>query len=146
LRRGHTYIYRVDYGEEAAVAGIVMRCDPPNAEGLFLSKRRIGGSIVQRRSTQCCVMLSRFSRQSDGRRQRTRVGYPWASHISQSTMPNDAATMVHIPMEVVTKKDRSFILRFLLNHFAVFILRISARKCLTSFANFVTERASMLAV
>jgi hypothetical protein len=38
-RRGHTYIYQVDYGEEAAVARIIVRSDAPNAEGLFLVKQ-----------------------------------------------------------------------------------------------------------
>ena len=39
----HTYIYQVDYGEEAAVARIVVRSDAENAEGLFLVKQ--DGSI-----------------------------------------------------------------------------------------------------
>jgi hypothetical protein len=38
-RKGHTYIYQVDYGEEAAVARIIVRSDARNAEGLFLVKQ-----------------------------------------------------------------------------------------------------------
>jgi hypothetical protein len=38
-RKGHTYVYQVDYGEDAAVALIVVRSDAKNAEGLFLVKQ-----------------------------------------------------------------------------------------------------------
>lgn len=37
--RGHTYLYQVDYGEEAAVARIIVRCDTAGTEGLFLVKQ-----------------------------------------------------------------------------------------------------------
>ncbi|ESQ15500.1 MAG: hypothetical protein N838_32040 [Thiohalocapsa sp. PB-PSB1] len=38
-KRGHTYLYQVDYGEEAAVARIIVRSDTPGPEGLFLVKQ-----------------------------------------------------------------------------------------------------------
>lgn len=37
--RGHTYLYQVDYGEEAAVARIIVRSDAAGTEGLFLVKQ-----------------------------------------------------------------------------------------------------------
>jgi hypothetical protein len=37
--KGHAYYYQVDFGEESAVARIVVRSDAPNAEGLFLVKQ-----------------------------------------------------------------------------------------------------------
>ena len=37
--RGHTYLYQVDYGEEAAVARIIVRSDSAGTEGLFLVKQ-----------------------------------------------------------------------------------------------------------
>lgn len=37
--KGHTYLYQVDYGEEAAVARIIVRCDAAGTEGLFLVKQ-----------------------------------------------------------------------------------------------------------
>jgi hypothetical protein len=37
--RGHTYTYQVDFGEEQAVARIIVRSDAPNAEGLYLVKQ-----------------------------------------------------------------------------------------------------------
>lgn len=42
-RRGHTYVYDVDYGEELSVARIVVRGDVQGDEGLFLVKQ--DGSI-----------------------------------------------------------------------------------------------------
>jgi hypothetical protein len=41
--KGHSYIYQVDYGEESAVARIIVRSDAVGAEGLFLVKQ--DGSI-----------------------------------------------------------------------------------------------------
>jgi hypothetical protein len=41
--KGHVYIYQVDYGEESAVARIIVRADAASAEGLFLVKQ--DGSI-----------------------------------------------------------------------------------------------------
>ncbi len=38
-KRGHTYLYEVDYGEESAVARIVVRSDVAGTEGLFLVKQ-----------------------------------------------------------------------------------------------------------
>ena len=38
-RRGHTYLYEVDYGEESRVVRIVVRSDAAGAEGLFLVKQ-----------------------------------------------------------------------------------------------------------
>jgi len=38
-RKGHSYLYQVDYGEETAVARIIVRSDAVNAEGLFLVKQ-----------------------------------------------------------------------------------------------------------
>lgn len=38
-QKGHTYIYQVDYGEEAFVARIVVRSDSAGAGGLFLVKQ-----------------------------------------------------------------------------------------------------------
>jgi len=38
-RRGHTYLYQVDYGEESAVARIIVRSDAASTEGLFLVKQ-----------------------------------------------------------------------------------------------------------
>ncbi len=38
-KRGHTYLYQVDYGEEAAVARIIVRSDAAGTEGLFLVKQ-----------------------------------------------------------------------------------------------------------
>jgi len=37
-KRGHTYLYEVDYGEEASVARIIVRSDMDSTEGLFLVK------------------------------------------------------------------------------------------------------------
>lgn len=37
--KGHTYIYQVDYGEESAVARVIVRSDAKNEEGLFLVKQ-----------------------------------------------------------------------------------------------------------
>jgi hypothetical protein len=37
--RGHTYLYQVDYGEEAAVSRIIVRSDAASTEGLFLVKQ-----------------------------------------------------------------------------------------------------------
>lgn len=37
--KGHTYLYQVDYGEEAAVARIIVRSDAAGTEGLFLVKQ-----------------------------------------------------------------------------------------------------------
>ena len=36
--KGHTYLYQVDYGEENAVARIIVRADAAGTEGLFLVK------------------------------------------------------------------------------------------------------------
>jgi hypothetical protein len=36
---GHSYLYQVDYGEEASVARIVVRSDSVTTEGLFLVKQ-----------------------------------------------------------------------------------------------------------
>jgi hypothetical protein len=36
---GHLYLYQVDYGEESAVARIVVRSDSAGTEGLFLVKQ-----------------------------------------------------------------------------------------------------------
>ena len=36
---GHTYLYQVDYGEESAVARIIVRSDSVGTEGLFLVKQ-----------------------------------------------------------------------------------------------------------
>jgi hypothetical protein len=41
--RGHSYLYQVDYGEDACVALIVVRSDSVSTEGLFLVKQ--DGSI-----------------------------------------------------------------------------------------------------
>jgi hypothetical protein len=41
--RGHTYLYQVDYGEEALVSRIIVRSDVASTEGLFLVKQ--DGSI-----------------------------------------------------------------------------------------------------
>ena len=41
--KGHTYVYQVDYGEESAVARIIVRSDAATEEGLFLVKQ--DGSI-----------------------------------------------------------------------------------------------------
>jgi hypothetical protein len=41
--KGHSYIYQVDYGEESAVARIIVRSDAATSEGLFLVKQ--DGSI-----------------------------------------------------------------------------------------------------
>lgn len=38
-RKGHTYIYQVDYGEEASVARVIVRSDAAGTEGLFLVKQ-----------------------------------------------------------------------------------------------------------
>jgi hypothetical protein len=38
-KRGHVYLYAVDYGEEASVARIVVRSDAAGTEGLFLVKQ-----------------------------------------------------------------------------------------------------------
>ncbi len=38
-RHGHTYLYQVDYGEELAVARIIVRSDAAGTEGLFLVKQ-----------------------------------------------------------------------------------------------------------
>jgi hypothetical protein len=38
-KKGHTYLYQVDYGEEAAVARIIVRSDAENEEGLYLVKQ-----------------------------------------------------------------------------------------------------------
>ncbi|MGB5831239.1 MAG: hypothetical protein WBG92_04520 [Thiohalocapsa sp.] len=37
--KGHTYLYQVDYGEEAYVARIIVRADSAGTEGLFLVKQ-----------------------------------------------------------------------------------------------------------
>jgi hypothetical protein len=37
--KGHTYLYQVDYGEEAAVARIIVRSDAVGGEGLYLVKQ-----------------------------------------------------------------------------------------------------------
>jgi hypothetical protein len=37
--KGHTYLYQVDYGEESAVARIIVRADAAGTEGLFLVKQ-----------------------------------------------------------------------------------------------------------
>lgn len=36
---GHTYLYQVGYGEETAVARIIVRSDAAGTEGLFLVKQ-----------------------------------------------------------------------------------------------------------
>lgn len=38
-RKGHTYVYHVGYGEDTAVAHIIVRSDTNSAEGLFLVKQ-----------------------------------------------------------------------------------------------------------
>jgi hypothetical protein len=38
-RHGHTYLYQVAYGEELAVARIIVRSDTAGTEGLFLVKQ-----------------------------------------------------------------------------------------------------------
>ena len=38
-RRGHVYVYDVDYGEELSVARIIVRSDAAGSEGLFLVKQ-----------------------------------------------------------------------------------------------------------
>ncbi|KAA6183584.1 hypothetical protein F2Q65_15445 [Thiohalocapsa marina] len=38
-KRGHLYLYRVEYGEESAVARIIVRSDAAGTEGLFLVKQ-----------------------------------------------------------------------------------------------------------
>jgi hypothetical protein len=40
---GHTYLYQVGFGEELAVARVIVRCDAGGTEGLFLVKQ--DGSI-----------------------------------------------------------------------------------------------------
>ena len=42
-KRGHTYIYDVNYGEDFLVSRIIVRSDVPGPEGLFLVKQ--DGSI-----------------------------------------------------------------------------------------------------
>ena len=37
--RGHTYLYQVDYGEEIAVARIIVRSDAAGTEGLYFVKQ-----------------------------------------------------------------------------------------------------------
>jgi len=37
--KGHTYLYQVGYGEESAVARIIVRADAAGNEGLFLVKQ-----------------------------------------------------------------------------------------------------------
>ncbi len=44
LRKGgHSYLYQVGFGEELAVARVIVRCDAGGTEGLFLVKQ--DGSI-----------------------------------------------------------------------------------------------------
>ena len=38
-KRGHTYIYDVNYGEDFLVSRIIVRSDVPGPEGLFLVKQ-----------------------------------------------------------------------------------------------------------